>query len=281
MGYDVKINLKPCVRFALALFVWALLFSFKSIFAVGLAVLLHECAHLLMCVALKVRVVGMTPLPWGLTISTPLIYDIKSQLLISASGPACNFVILAVCAALRTVSGISGDYFELFMLANLADGLLNLLPVLPLDGGIILKSRLCAVYGLAGGFLKSMRITAFAGAVIFVIGIQIFLVTGYNFSYAAAGLFVLVNLRHERELLMCIKKRIYTGEIKSASKIKYICVDSSCHALCLANLISCNHTLIFLVNDNGRFAGELTQEELIKKLLQNSLITAGECVEKF
>lgn len=273
-------KIKPCVRFALALFVWALLFSLKSIFAVALAVIAHECAHLLMCMKLKVKVLGMTPLPWGMTIATPLIHDIKSQIYISAAGPLCNFAILAVCMAAKAAFKIHSGFFEIFMLANFADGFLNMLPVLPLDGGIILKSHLCAVRGLAGGFAGSMRITAVAGTVIFLLGIQVFLVSGYNLSYVAAGLFILADLKHEKELLMCIKKRVFTGEIKSSPRIKYISVDSSCHALCLANLISCAYTLVFLVNENGRFSGEVTQNMLIEKLFENSLVTVGECVEK-
>ena len=274
-------KLKPCIRFALALLVWALLFSLKSIFAFLLAVLAHEAAHLLMCMKLKVKVLGMTPLPWGMTISTPLIYDIKSQFYISAAGPVCNFIILSLCVSFKKFFNINLEFFDVFMLANFADGFLNLLPVLPLDGGIILKSRLCKAFGLSGGFTKAMQITAFLGTVILIFGIAVFLVTGYNFSYAAAGVFILVNLKHERELLMCIKKRVFTGEIKSAEKIKYISVDASCHAICLANLISCSYTLVFLVNKNGRFLKEVSQDIILQKLFENSLITVGECVEKF
>lgn len=276
----MKIELKPCVRFALALFVWALLFSVKSILIIAAAVLLHECAHILACLIFKVQILGFEPLPWGLTVATPLIYDKKLQFAISIAGPACNLAVLAVCCALRAFMPEDSGTMELFMLANLADGLLNLLPALPLDGGIILKSRLCSAFGLAAGFKAALRITAAAGALILAFGIEVLIATGYNFSYIAAALFILSNLRHERELLMCIKKRVFTGEIKSAERVKYVSVDASCNAICLANLISCSHTLVFLVNDGGRFSGEVTQEQLIKKLFENSLITVGECIEK-
>ena len=274
-------KLKPCIRFALALLVWALLFSLKSITAFLLAVILHEGAHLLMCRKLKVRVLGMMLLPWGMTIATPLIYDGKSQFLISSAGPLCNFFILLVCIGFKKIFSVNSEFFDVFMLANFAGGFLNLLPALPLDGGIILKSHLCQVLGLSRGFTVTMHITAILASVITAFGILLFLATGYNFSYAVAGIFIFVNLKHEKELLMCIKKRIFTGEIKSEKKIKYITVDASCHAVCLANLISCAYTLVFLVNENGKFLKEVPQELILKKLFENSLITVGECVEKF
>lgn len=274
-------KLKPCIRFALALLVWALLFSLKSIVAFLLAVILHEGAHLLMCKKLKIKVLGMMPLPWGMTIATPLIYDGKAQLLISAAGPVCNFIILLTCALIKKIFNFNSEFFDVFMLANFAGGFLNLLPALPLDGGIILKSHLCKVLGLSRGFTISMQITAILAAIITCFGILLFLATGYNFSYAVAGIFIFVNLKNEKELLMCIKKRIFTGEIKSDKKIKYISVDASCHAICLANFISCAYTLVFLVNKNGKFLKEVPQEVILKKLFENSLITVGECVEKF
>ena len=273
--------MKPCVRFALALFVWALFFSLKSIFAVALAVVMHECAHLMACRKLKIKVLAMMPLPWGMTVATPLIYNRKMQIMVSLAGPFCNFVTLVLCVAFKLVFKINSVFLDLFMLANFADGFLNLFPVLPLDGGIVLKAYLCEKFGLAGGFAKCIYISAFTGAVILLFGVLVIVATGYNFSYFAAGLFVLGNLKHERELLVCIKKKVFTGEIKSNDKIRCISVDGACHALCLANLISPSYTIVFLVNENGRFKGEVSQSELIKRLFENTLITIGECVEKF
>lgn len=273
-------KLAPCVRFALALFVWVLLFSLKNILIIALAVFLHELAHFAVCCRLKIKVCSVTPLPWGLTLATPLIYSLRSQLLVSSAGPICNFVIFFGCIIIKKIFCICSYDFDFFILANLADGALNLLPALPLDGGVMLNSFLCLKKGLAGGFIKSMKITVITGALILLYGIQIFISTGYNLSYAAAGLFILLNLNHERELLMCIKKRVFTGEIKSAEKIRYVRADAGCSALCLANMISSSYSTVFLVNENGRFLGELTQDRMIKKLLECSYVTMGECIEK-
>mgnify|MGYP004653197907 FL=1 len=273
-------KLKPCVRFALALFVWVLLFSVKSILIIATAVIMHETAHYLMCRRLNVKVCSIMPLPWGLTVSTPLIYNHRMQILVSAAGPACNFLLLGICLFIKHFFRIYSYDFDFFILANLADGALNLLPALPLDGGVILNSCLCVKKGLAAGFNKSLGITVVTGGIILISGIQIFIATGCNFSFAAVGFFILLNLQHERELLMCIKKRIFTGEIKSGRKIKYITVDYDCSALCLTNMITSAYSLVFLINRNGRFVGELNQEDMICSLLKCSCITVGECIEK-
>lgn len=260
---------------------WVLLFSLKSIFAMALAIVWHELGHLIVCKKLNVDVIKMMPLPWGVTIITPLIHDLKSQVLISLAGPVFNFAMIFLCVAVKNIFKISSDFLNLFILSNFAGGFLNLLPVLPLDGGIALKSALCEVLGVAKGFKRCMQISAVLGAIVFAFGIAVVFTTGYNFSYITAGLFILLNLRHERELLICLKKRVLTGEIKSQPKIKYITADASSDALCLTNLIAPSHTTVFLVNKNGRFLGEVSQDTMIKHLLKNSLISIGECIEKF
>lgn len=273
-------NIKSCVRFALALFVWVLLFSLKSILPVAATVVLHEAAHYAMCRRYKVPVYSVVPLPWGITVSTPLISNQKMQLAISAAGPLCNILIFLLCILLKGIFKIHSSAFDFFIFTNLADGILNLMPALPLDGGSILNSYLCSKYGLAAGFNRSFKITVLIGGIIFICGIQIFIVTGYNFSFAAVGLFILLNLNHEKELLMCIKKRIFTGEIKSSKRIKYISVDFDWRALCLISVISSAYSVIFLVNRNGRFVGELNQQDMIAKILKCSSVSVGECIEK-
>lgn len=273
-------EIKSCVRFALALFVWVLLFSIKSIMLIAVTVVLHEAGHCIMCRRLNVPVYSVEPLPWGITVSTPLVCNPKIQTIISAAGPLCNLTVLLLCLLLKSIFYIRSYYFDFFIFTNLADGILNLIPALPLDGGIILNSHLCSKCGMAAGFNKSFKVTILIGGIIFICGIQIFIATGCNFSFAAVGLFILLNLKHEKEILMCIKKRIFTGEIKSSKRIKYISVDFNCRALCLINVISSAYSVIFLVNRNGRFIGELNQQDMISEILKCSSVSVGECIEK-
>ncbi|MBO5008907.1 MAG: hypothetical protein J6D26_08740 [Clostridia bacterium] len=273
------LKVKPCVKFAISICICATLFSVKRVVVIGIAVILHELAHMAACKALGIKVFGMKALPWGLTASAPLMHEPLSQFIISAAGPMFNFFLLTFCPAIEVI--FSEDTAELFALANLADGLLNLIPALPLDGGIILKAFLCTGAGFVRGFIYMLRITAAIGIFMMMFGLQMLWVTGYNISYLMAGAFILFNLKHERELIMCIKKRLLTGEIRSSRSIKQQWVDSSSHAVCLVNLISPAYTTVFRVTKDGVFIGTVTQERVIDCVLKNTMITVGECIEKF
>ncbi len=257
---------------------WGIFFPFRWLAAVALAVILHELSHMAVCRVMGIKVLGIKALPWGLTASTPLMYEPLSQLAVSVSGPMCNFFLLFFCPVIKRY--LSPETSDLFALANLADGLLNLLPALPLDGGIILKSFLCAKFGLVRGFSHMLKITAATGAVIMLFGIHILVSTGSNVSYLVAGIFIMYNLRHEKELNMCVRKRILTGEIKSRPYPKRISADFDSNAICLVDMISPAHTISIDVTKDKKLIGTVGQEKLLNHVLKNSTITLGECIEK-
>lgn len=269
--------LKPSVRFALTLLVWVLLFSAESMFVAAAVLLAHEAAHWAACRALGVPVFGISALPWGLTITTPLMYEPGRQIFISAAGPLCNFVLIGICCLIRRFFSVSGEMFDFFVIANLADGVFNLLPALPLDGGIILKAVLCHLHGLVNGVKRTIAVTAAVGGIVFILGMFVFIDTGSNFSFAVVGLFVLFNLRRENELLLCLRKRILTGEIESAAKIRYVRVQDTCRAICLVGTVTCEYATVYLVEKDGRFIGEVTCGGMIAELCKNTAVTMGEC----
>ena len=271
-------KIRPCVKFSAMLVMWALVFSVKWIAVVGVCVLLHEIAHMVACRILGIPVFGILPLPWGLTAFAPVMYEPYCQFLVSVAGPAFNFFLLAFSGIVKRIFG--SEVAELFVLANLANGILNLVPALPLDGGIILKSVLCSGFGLVRGFVYVIRITAAIGVLLMLLGIQVFWVTGCNVSYFVAGLFIIYNIRHEKELVICIKKRILTGEIRSLGVYRKIYVSHDSNALCLVNLISPSYTAIFTVMKENEEIGTLHQGQLLEYVMKNTMITAGECIEK-
>lgn len=260
------------------LLLWMLFFPARWLVAIGLAVGLHELSHMGACTLLGIRVLGIKALPWGLCASTPLMYDPMNQLVVSLAGPMCNFFLLAFCPLIDLY--ISPEASSLFAVANLADGLLNLLPALPLDGGIVIKAFLCSRLGLVRGLSVMMRVTVVTGSVLMLLGIHIFYITGSNASYIVAGVFIIYNLRHEREIAMCIRKRILTGEITSAPYIRRIHADCGSNAICFVDSISPSRSLEIVVTQEGKVMGVLPQNSLVENVLKNSTITLGQCIEK-
>ena len=255
------------------LIMWLIFFPPPWVTTVTVAVVFHELAHLFACKIMGVRVLTVKALPWGLTAATPLMYEPFAQFVISLSGPMCNFFLLFFCPVIRVL--FSKEVSDLFALANLADGLLNLLPALPLDGGIMLKAFLCAHLGLVRGFSYMLKVTAVVGIILMMFGFYVFTSASSNASYIVAGIFILYNLKHEKQLILCIRKRILTGEIISKPRTKKIYASPSSNAICFVDRISPTHTMQIHIAK-----AVINQDRLIECVLKNSMITLGECIEK-
>jgi len=270
--------LKSKLRFS-AIVLVGTFFSPTWFGAVGMCVLLHESAHMLTCRALSIPLMGIDALPWGVTAKADAIYEPASQFAVSVAGPMANFFLLFFHPVISHI--FSQDIAEVFALANLANGLLNLIPALPLDGGIILKSVISSHMGFVRGFRIMLKLSALISAIIIFIGIYILKETAVNFSYIIAGVFMLWNIRHEKELMVCLKKKILTGEIKSKPRLVRIKARPDLNAIKIVDRISPSYTLIICPETKGNQGKSISQKELLEKVLKNPSITLGECIENF
>ncbi len=131
--------------------------------AVFLAIIVHELGH-----ALVVRAQGWDPRITlhafgGLAAYQPTFHNTFVQIMISLAGPLAGFLFAALIVALLAASGRDVEFtghaampisFELFrssqlnrliiylMFINIFWGLINLLPIYPLDGGRIARELL-------------------------------------------------------------------------------------------------------------------------------------------
>lgn len=109
------------------------------------SLLLHEYGHVIVAArrGLKVRQIRLTMFGGTSEILGPPTP--RTEALVAAIGPATSLVIGFVCMAFATFAGtlqLIGATFWTLGLANVAIGIVNLLPGFPLDGGRILRSLL-------------------------------------------------------------------------------------------------------------------------------------------
>jgi Zn-dependent protease len=120
---------------------WSSLFTTIAIFAVTL--LWHELGH---AAAFKIfghdpeiRLMGLMGLTWSRSGKevTP-----GQTLLISAAGPLAGLLLAGICFVIADAFFIESRVLREFMVIGLVINVVNLLPMLPLDGGQIMKSFL-------------------------------------------------------------------------------------------------------------------------------------------
>lgn len=275
---EFSLRLSKCLGFAV--FCASMVYCLPELIISYLAVGLHEGAHALMCIWLKcyprglyVGLFGM-----GLKINTPSSF--KNKLLIYSGGPAVSFILFFACIFIKKLFLINSSYMDFFIFANLSVGIINLIPMAPLDGASILKAYLTKHLGIIKGSKVLCKVSAF------FYGFFIFICVCFNlFGVLNPGLIIFVSFTiggiiRERINIINEKKLVFSGQISSGKRIKLISCDASDELLLLAGFIGYDYTVIFTVFSCGRFVGVMSQREIIRAITRwGPLCPAGECIK--
>ena len=175
----IPLRLQPSWLFAVAIFTtlfqsrYASTASVTASWGLGLlttlllfsSVLLHELGHALMALREGVKVLSITLFHLGgIARVEKECPTAMGNLRIAAAGPIVSLVLafgmLAGAAALSDTQPLATQLLSQVGLLNLMLGLFNLLPGLPLDGGLILKAL---VWKLSGSQQKGVQVASASG----------------------------------------------------------------------------------------------------------------------
>jgi len=97
-------------------------------------VILHELAHILMAISLKIKLEEISFLPFGVNAKFEFEGQRKKEIVIALAGPIFSLGMAFL--------------FPQYKIQNLFIAIINLLPIYPLDGGRILKNGMILKWGI-------------------------------------------------------------------------------------------------------------------------------------
>ena len=242
----------------------------ELLFLSYVAALLHELSHTASALLIGIEPSYIAFFPFGvnLRVKSRIIYSVSDEILLYMSGPLVNAVI-----ALFTQMFLSGfPYARFFYWNNIGLFLFNLLPILPMDGGMVLKRILSDKIGsrYAEKILKFISLTL----IILLICFEIILTvkSSFNFSLIFAIIFLTANIftNTEKYSMNFLKELIY---IKSKSKKEFVkaevyLVSENFDERRLAENFNASKSYIVLKKDkNGKVNEILTEENIIDRVL--------------
>ena len=145
----------------------------------------HEGAHFAAASFLGIGFSSISIMPFGLNISLKQAYieDPQKEFWICFAGPFANIALFTAGLMIAMNQHIESPYMHFFLSANMMMFFLNMLPILPLDGGRMLKSLLTDNYGAIKAFNFTYRIGKIALLVFFVVMCYILYTEKFNFSF--------------------------------------------------------------------------------------------------
>lgn len=145
------------------------------------SVLLHELGHAWAAQIKGIRTHSVVLHPFGGYAALDQQPSGNDEILIAAAGPAVNLVLAGLGFLLVAVHPI---FWSLFAI-NLALGLFNLLPALPLDGGRILRAWWTRSLGYMAATARSQKLSRWIGGGLAVVGLIV-----NSYGLALVGLYI-------------------------------------------------------------------------------------------
>ncbi|NLI91993.1 MAG: peptidase M50 [Peptococcaceae bacterium] len=224
-------------------------FAARAIIVFGL-VFLHEFVHMLAARGYGVKIQSIELYPYG---GTAVLEDTfegkkKEETIIAFSGPAFNFALFLIIQWLRWEGIFRGEWALELVKINFWLAFFNLIPVLPLDGGRIMRACFSGTFG----FVKTTKVLAMGGR--WLGGIFILL----GFILQAFGYYL-----YEPTLFIILGVFFWIGSGKELTKARIVFLKQLCRKkeqLLSKGLMRSNSFTVSQDTPLGKIVDELTSD---------------------
>lgn len=231
---------------------------------------IHECAHLF-----AAKRMGLTPgyiviYPFGvnLRLENTMLYSITDEIILYISGPLSNVIMALFCLPFMKNNAFLYDFY----LKNIALFVLNMLPIAPLDGGMIFKKLIMYKFGFDLGDKITKFVSLTFAVIPVVLSVYMIYINSFNASACFFSAFALGNVVCSREkynstlvkeLVYCRKKRTSNTPYNA----KLIGADKKTKYIDIAKKFNMSSSYFVVFTDNNRISDIKTEEEIINSLL--------------
>ena len=250
----------------------------------ALVALIHEYAHALVAQGIGYELQRVVLMPYGATLDLDF-QDVapKDEIAVALAGPLCNFACAALFLAVWWCFPETYAYTDTAFYASLAVGVVNLLPAYPLDGGRVLRSVLQVQFlkrmppkSAEKRALRVCRLVTLSFAALCVFAFVFALCNGVAaVTLAVFALFLAVGALPQsktRELAYRKLDFSVSDALKRGVLVKRVAVTADCTVKRALRFLSRGEYLVLDVYDeNEKFRGELTQNELARAFLKTNL----------
>lgn len=233
-----------------------------------LIMLIHELAHLLaaVCIGLKPERIVIYPCGVNLTLKNKVIYSVSEEIILYAAGPFANIIMALAAVCFFDKIPYSYDFY----IQNIALFALNMLPVIPLDGGVITKKVLSYRFGVKNAERLTKVVSVAVVCLIAVLGVYFSFYKKFNYSLCFLCIFLLCNIimTKEKYNIDFLKELLYSRENKKlGKKVKILSAGEGADLKRIASeFAGMYYYIVFFVNSRGKVTEMLTETEIVEKI---------------
>lgn len=264
--------------FLLIFFSWAIGKTQELLILIAV-VSIHELSHILaakLC-GMKVEKALLTPLGMAARINYTSSKNSIHEIIVYGAGPFSNILMVGLGYFINSYFLDNSEKMSFFILANFSILCLNILPVLPLDGGRIFKSILLYSFGYKRTINILFILSRIISVILMGIGIYQLFNCWYNMSLLFIGIFIYSWMYKEKEEMQFTLIREWVLKSHNAAddrkyKIEYIECDWQKKSIEVVGDFHRNkYNVLRLIDADKNEKGEVSETDLLESLVGGGL----------
>ena len=254
------------------------------VLAFSFVLLLHELAHCLCAIHFRIPIAQIEFTPFGGSMQLHQIDALPpgQAFIISCAGPFCNLLLLFISLFVSWRFSLFDPLLLYFIQCNIVMLCVNLIPVLPLDGGRMLLSLMTKRFDRARVLNILLTLGRLLSVALIIAGLfttQLSLIMlGCYLLYAAA---IEERTGTSRYLAAFIVRRIRFEKHKTLP-VHFICASSTLPVFMLIPHLrpGAYHIIEILQEDTLAPLGQIKEDALLSAILDQSQLTLGEVLSQ-
>lgn len=277
MNIPRYVYISPTI-FLLIFFAWVIGKAQELLILIAV-VSIHELSHILAAkfCGMKVEKTLLTPIGMAARINYTSSRNSAHEIIVHAAGPFSNVLMVGIGYIINSCFLDNSERMSFFILANISILCLNILPVLPLDGGRIFKSILLCNLGYKRTINIFFILSRIISVILMGVGIYQLLNCWYNMSLLFIGIFLYSWMYKEKEEMQftlirewVLKSRDIVNDGKC--KVEYIECDWHKKSIEVIGEFRRNkYNIVRLVDEEKNEKGEVSEIDLLESLVGGGL----------
>ncbi|MFZ5969539.1 MAG: site-2 protease family protein [Bacillota bacterium] len=271
--FHIEMKIHPL--FFLCFFIF-FIFGYGKTAAISfLVVLLHEGAHTLIAEILGYTIVCIEILPFGGVAKIQEFVGVnpRHEVLIAAAGPTMNFLLVLTAYYLGQIFHLYDSTYTYFLSANLVVGIFNLIPIMPLDGGRIIRAYLAYLIGLKHATRFVVALSKLFCCIIFVVGIYLIRYNYLNMLMSLTAIFLYIAACRESDMaaIVFMKEVIEKKQFLLAKGIldtkTLVALESTTLNEVLNRFIPRKYHIITVMDKDCNIKGVITEKDVLEGMM--------------
>ncbi|MFP4661342.1 MAG: site-2 protease family protein [Halanaerobiales bacterium] len=199
-GLTIRVN----PLFLLILVIFFLLGMIEQVLIAFSLVILHEFVHMFTALYYGYKVTKIELFPFGGMAEYTGLLEMKpwQEIKVALAGPVFNIVFASILYILLFLNIIeTNKYINLLLEYNIIIASINLIPILPLDGGRALRGVLILIYGIKKGNTIAFKMARFFVYIGILLGILVLVLNRANIWFLFFFFFIYGMINKEEKQL--------------------------------------------------------------------------------